>query len=219
MRSKRAEGMVRVWHVEHDTNYVLHLNDPRHMAQPKDVVRSLAFNARRRMLVGATAQGRVCFWHFIGSRTVGGSGSGINGGSGSGFAAEGASATIEPSESDWDVLPPVSMGGHGIDALEWGPAGDSGLLCVRMLQAVSGAHDGPSDQLWPPRTNNEWRNISSPKFHACIFFAACCKRNLFWSCVGDIVTVASDDMVPTTDYFTPDCVVMRETRCLIHLFS
>ncbi len=125
---------MRVWHVEHDTNYVLHLNDPRHMAQPKDVVRSLAFNARRRMLVGATAQGRVCFWHFLGSRTVSHGGNGN-----SGSVAEGASASIEPSESDWDVLPPVSMGGQGIDALEWGPSGDSGLLCVRMPQAVSGA--------------------------------------------------------------------------------
>ncbi len=113
------------------------------MAQPKDVVRSLAFNARRRMLVGATAQGRVCFWHFLGSRTAVTSGShgGTGNGSGTteGSGAASLAAVIEPSESDWDVLPPVSMGGAqqgaGIEALEWGASGDSGLLCVRMAQA------------------------------------------------------------------------------------
>jgi hypothetical protein len=45
------EGMVRVWHIEQEYNYVLMLNDPRHMSQPKDVVVTVAFNPRRRLLV------------------------------------------------------------------------------------------------------------------------------------------------------------------------
>ena len=131
------------------------------MAQPKDVVRSLAFNARRRTLVGATAQGRVCFWHFIGSRAAvssgsgSGSGSGNSSGSGSGSGSAGGVqlAAIEPSESDWDVLPPVSMGGAqqgGIEALEWGASGDSGLLCVRMAQARArvGGREAHSANHW-----------------------------------------------------------------------
>jgi hypothetical protein len=36
------------------------------MSAPKDTLKTLAFNPRRRVLVGGTQQGRVCFWHFIG---------------------------------------------------------------------------------------------------------------------------------------------------------
>ena len=47
-----AEGMVRFWHLEKDDNYVLSTADQRHFCDKKDVVQTLAFNPRKRVLSG-----------------------------------------------------------------------------------------------------------------------------------------------------------------------
>lgn len=135
------EALLRVWHVEHDTHYVLHLNDARHMAAPKDTLRTLAFNARSRVLVGGTAMGRVCFWHFIGSRvaieTVGAIAA-VPSASGGTAAVATASAAkaIEPSETDWEVMSPVPVAAGAVEALDFAP-GESGLVCTRSAHAAS----------------------------------------------------------------------------------
>jgi intraflagellar transport protein 140 len=116
------ESLVRVWHVEQDTHYVLQLNDVRHMAAPKDAIRTLAFNPRSRVLVGGTAMGRVCFWHFIGSQVS--------------ADVSSTKKVVEPSETDWDVLSPVSVSSSAIESLDFG-VGESGLVCTRTAGTVS----------------------------------------------------------------------------------
>lgn len=131
LAAANREPLVRVWQLEQDANYVLPLSgsvnrvlvllcssihlscspgplDARHMAQPKDTIRIVAFNPRKRVLAGGTSLGRVCLWRFVGSRNS------------------------EPSENDWIVLPPVNLG-TGIASLVWGME----LLCVSILLSFS----------------------------------------------------------------------------------
>ena len=56
--------MVRLWHLEQDFNYMLDLRDPQHMCDPKDKVRCVSFNPRKRLLSGGTQGGRVVMWKF-----------------------------------------------------------------------------------------------------------------------------------------------------------
>jgi len=85
------------------------------MSQPKDVLVTLAFNPQRRVLVGGTLAGRLCFWHFIGSRIV---------------SSASSAAVIEPSESDWEVWTPVNLQ-QPITGLDFGIA-DWHCSCLRL---------------------------------------------------------------------------------------
>ena len=103
------EALVRIWHLDNDTNYFLNLMDPKHMAQSKDTVKAISFNIKRRLLVGGTAAGRVCFWQYNGKNSE------------------------DPSDTDWEILPPVNLL-HSINSFNWGT---DGLLAVATAKSVS----------------------------------------------------------------------------------
>jgi hypothetical protein len=111
-----GENLARLYNLAKDDNYVLALRDERHLADPKDLVRTLAFNPRTRTLAGGCKNKRVVFWRFI---------------------KEGVAQDGDPSEEDWDVLPPVDLTAGGGDplGLVWGPG--EGLMGVNTGKAAS----------------------------------------------------------------------------------
>lgn len=119
LAAANCENLVRLWHLEKEDNYTLSLQDPKHMAIPKDIITCLAFNPTKRVLCAGTLAGRVVFWKFIGRSLAG----------------------VDPSAEDWEVLPPVetnyggSGSGLGIQSLRWGPG--EGLLAVASKEGLS----------------------------------------------------------------------------------
>lgn len=119
LAAANCENLVRLWHLEKEDNYTLSLQDPKHMAIPKDIVTCLAFNPSKRVLCAGTLAGRVVFWKFVGRSLAG----------------------VDPSADDWEVLPPVetnyggSGSGLGIQSLRWGPG--EGLLAVASKEGLS----------------------------------------------------------------------------------
>lgn len=81
------------------------LSDPRHMANPKDTVRSIAYNPKRRILAAGTQLGRVCMWHYAGQQGV------------------------RRNEADWEPMTPINTN-SGIFGLDWG---ESWFCCVIWL--------------------------------------------------------------------------------------
>lgn len=58
-----GENMVRMFHVEHDENYVLSLADPAFKGQViNDKIISIEYNARRRIISCGTKNGYVVMW-------------------------------------------------------------------------------------------------------------------------------------------------------------
>jgi intraflagellar transport protein 140 len=112
LAAANGEPMVRFWSMESDENYVLSIADPKHNAAPKDIVRCLAFNPRKRVLAAGTVAGRVCMWHYIGPKE-----------------------DRDPSDEDWDILPSIDTQ-KSVFSLNWGPG--EGLLgmCSREMASI-----------------------------------------------------------------------------------
>lgn len=108
LAASNNEGCLRMWHLSRDENYMLKINDPKHMAENNDKIISVSFNPRRRLLAGGTSNGKVLMWKFVGE--YGGA--------------------KPPSEDDWDVMSPIDVA-SSVSRLHWGPG--EGLLSVGML--------------------------------------------------------------------------------------
>lgn len=121
------ESLLRLWHLERDDSYILSLAHPLHMAPPKDTLLCVGFNPATSVLAGATATGRVCMWKFHGPTIMGSASS-----SSSPFSL----SSYDPSEHDWEVLPPVQIESHdAIHSLCWGPSPN--LLTLNCRSACS----------------------------------------------------------------------------------
>ena len=59
-----GESMVRLWNVDQNENYVLHVEDAQRMVEER--VQAISYNSRRRTLAVGTMSGRVVIWRYNG---------------------------------------------------------------------------------------------------------------------------------------------------------
>ncbi|CAL1170399.1 unnamed protein product [Cladocopium goreaui] len=100
------ESILRIWNLADDENYILSLQgiDERNSLSG-DKVTSVDYNPRKQVLACGTRGGRMVQWR---SSTLSG---------------------VPKSESNWQVLPVVSVGECAVDKLTWGPG--EGLIHAR----------------------------------------------------------------------------------------
>lgn len=123
LAASNNENLIRLWHLEKEDNYILSLQESKHMAIPKDIITCIAFNPQKRVLCAGTLAGRVVFWRFIGRND----------------------SLTDPSAEDWEILSPVetnyggSGSGVGIQSIRFGPESTTsgGILAIASKEGVS----------------------------------------------------------------------------------
>jgi hypothetical protein len=137
------ENVLRVWNVETDESYSLSLAGSSHQLESsasataggggggnKEIIKCIAFDYSRRLLIGGTDAGRVLFWKFIGNTaaTADKQMSSTN-------SVNSSSSGITSSELDWKLLPPVKCHSNSIYGLDWGSG--EGIVSVNHGANVS----------------------------------------------------------------------------------
>lgn len=116
--TSNQENLLRFWNLDKDENYMLQLpeRDEKDEARRSGVERlcCVAFNRRKKALAGATRDGRVVFWQFVGAE----------------------SCSVAP--EDWEPFADTDISGSVRD-LQWGP-GES-LLSASLPESVSILHE------------------------------------------------------------------------------